>query len=177
MISCSISKDNWKVLSKNASNKYIINNTQVVSERLHDFGSSANGKLFTFIYLKHHILSIFRQGHLISKGTYIDPAVETGLMSSDKYVLNSAIISLSVEPVPLAPVPSDIIITFWHKRVSLTTRSLEWISQRSGYFYLKFRPTFLLKGAGGSADLKISKSALLSLNHHNLSNSEPIYPN
>ena len=27
-----------------------------------------------------------------------------------------------------------------------------------------------LKGAVGSADLKISKSALLSLNHHNFSN-------
>ena len=32
-----------------------------------------------------------------------------------------------------------------------------------------------LKGAVGSADLKISKSALLSLNHHNLSNTKPIY--
>ena len=32
-----------------------------------------------------------------------------------------------------------------------------------------------IKGAAGSADLKISKSALLSLNHHNVSNTEPIY--
>ena len=32
-----------------------------------------------------------------------------------------------------------------------------------------------VKGAVGSADLKISKSALLSLNHHNFSNTEPIY--
>ena len=32
-----------------------------------------------------------------------------------------------------------------------------------------------LKGAAGSADLKISKSALLLLNHHNFSNTEPIY--
>ena len=32
-----------------------------------------------------------------------------------------------------------------------------------------------LKGAAGSADLKISKSALLSLNHHNFSNTELIY--
>ena len=32
-----------------------------------------------------------------------------------------------------------------------------------------------VKGAGRSADLKISKSALLSLNHHNFSNTEPIY--
>ena len=31
------------------------------------------------------------------------------------------------------------------------------------------------KGAGRSANLKISKSALLSLNHHNFSNTEPIY--
>ena len=31
------------------------------------------------------------------------------------------------------------------------------------------------KGAVGSADLKISKSALLSLNHHNFSNTKPIY--
>ena len=31
------------------------------------------------------------------------------------------------------------------------------------------------KGAVGSADLKISKSALLSLNHHNFSNTELIY--
>ena len=32
-----------------------------------------------------------------------------------------------------------------------------------------------LKGAGLSADLNISKSALLSLKHHNFSNTEPIY--
>ena len=32
-----------------------------------------------------------------------------------------------------------------------------------------------LKRAGGSADLQISKSALLSLNHHNFSNPEQIY--
>ena len=32
-----------------------------------------------------------------------------------------------------------------------------------------------IKGAVGSADLKISKSALLSLNHHNFSNTNPIY--
>ena len=32
-----------------------------------------------------------------------------------------------------------------------------------------------IKGAVGSADLKISKSALLSLNHHNFSNTKPIY--
>ena len=31
------------------------------------------------------------------------------------------------------------------------------------------------EGAGGSADLKITKSALLSLNHHNFSNTKPIY--
>ena len=35
--------------------------------------------------------------------------------------------------------------------------------------------TLTLKGAVGSADLKISKSALLSLNHHNFSNTEPIF--
>ena len=33
----------------------------------------------------------------------------------------------------------------------------------------------LLKEAIGSADLKISKSALLSLNHHNFSNTKLIY--
>ena len=32
-----------------------------------------------------------------------------------------------------------------------------------------------IKGVVGSADLKISKSALLSLNHHNFSNTKPIY--
>ena len=32
-----------------------------------------------------------------------------------------------------------------------------------------------VKGAVGSADLKISKTALLSLNHHNFSNTELIY--
>ena len=32
-----------------------------------------------------------------------------------------------------------------------------------------------LKGAVGSADLKICQSALLSLNHHNFSNTKPIY--
>ena len=32
-----------------------------------------------------------------------------------------------------------------------------------------------IKGAVGSGDLKISKSALLSLNHHNFSNTKPIY--
>ena len=31
------------------------------------------------------------------------------------------------------------------------------------------------KGDVGSADLKISKSTLLSLNHHNVSNTKPIY--
>ena len=31
------------------------------------------------------------------------------------------------------------------------------------------------KGAVGSADLKISKSALRSFNHHNFSNTKPIY--
>ena len=33
----------------------------------------------------------------------------------------------------------------------------------------------LFKGAVGSADLKISKSALLSLNHRNFSNTNRIY--
>ena len=33
----------------------------------------------------------------------------------------------------------------------------------------------LVKGAVGSADLKISESALLSLNHHNFSKTKPIY--
>ena len=33
----------------------------------------------------------------------------------------------------------------------------------------------LLRGAIGSADLKISKSALLSLNHHNFPNTKPMY--
>ena len=32
-----------------------------------------------------------------------------------------------------------------------------------------------IKGAGRSADLKINKSAPLSLNHHNFSNTELIY--
>ena len=32
-----------------------------------------------------------------------------------------------------------------------------------------------LKGTGRSADLKINKSAPLSLNHHTFSNTEPIY--
>ena len=34
---------------------------------------------------------------------------------------------------------------------------------------------YVFKGSVGSADLKISKSALLSLNHHNFSNTKPIY--
>ena len=34
---------------------------------------------------------------------------------------------------------------------------------------------FQLEGAVGSADLKISKSPLLSLNHHNFLNTKPIY--
>ena len=33
----------------------------------------------------------------------------------------------------------------------------------------------VVKGAGGSEDLKISKSTLLFLNPHNFSNTEPIY--
>ena len=32
-----------------------------------------------------------------------------------------------------------------------------------------------VKGAAGSADLKISKSTLLSLNHRNFLNTKPIY--
>ena len=35
--------------------------------------------------------------------------------------------------------------------------------------------TYALKVAGGSADLKISESAILSLNHHNFLNTESIY--
>ena len=33
----------------------------------------------------------------------------------------------------------------------------------------------LIKGTGGSADLKINKSDPLSFNHHTFSNTEPIY--
>ena len=40
---------------------------------------------------------------------------------------------------------------------------------------LLFFVTTLFKGAVGSADLKIGKSALLSLNHHNFSNTKSIY--
>ena len=43
-------------------------------------------------------------------------------------------------------------------------RSQSLLNLARGYF----------KGAVGSADLKISKSALL-MNHHNLSNTKPIY--
>ena len=46
----------------------------------------------------------------------------------------------------------------------------------SNFGGIKFvNKTFSIKGAVGSADLKIRKSALLSLNHHNFSNTEPIY--
>ena len=38
-----------------------------------------------------------------------------------------------------------------------------------------FESNYKLSGAEGSADLKISKSALLSLNHHNFSNTESMY--
>ena len=41
-----------------------------------------------------------------------------------------------------------------------------------GFLYHK---NLKFKGAVASADLKISKSALLSLNHHNFSNTKPIY--
>ena len=45
-----------------------------------------------------------------------------------------------------------------------------------GLSRLKGKFKFLrLKGAVGSADLKISKSALLSLNHHNFLNTKPIF--
>ena len=45
-----------------------------------------------------------------------------------------------------------------------------------GFLFQTF-PTDILaiKGAVGSADLKISKSALLSLSHHNFSNTKPTY--
>ena len=41
--------------------------------------------------------------------------------------------------------------------------------------YLNLQGKLELKGAGRSADLKINKSAQLSLNHHTFSNTEPIY--
>ena len=47
----------------------------------------------------------------------------------------------------------------------------------SGVEIFKFFVFDHLKGAVGSADLKISKSALLSLNHHNCSNTKPITQN
>ena len=48
---------------------------------------------------------------------------------------------------------------------------------RQGFLTLTlFCPGFLpIKGAERSADLKISKSALLSSNHHNFSNAKPVY--
>ena len=42
-------------------------------------------------------------------------------------------------------------------------------------FSLLYQLQDSLKGAVGSADLKTSKSALLSLSHHNFSNTKPIY--
>ena len=41
--------------------------------------------------------------------------------------------------------------------------------------FIQFLTSCAIKGAGGSADLKISKSVLLFLNYHNLTNTEPIY--
>ena len=45
----------------------------------------------------------------------------------------------------------------------------------SGIEIFNFFVSDHLKGAVGSADLKISKSALLSLNRHNFLNTKPIY--
>ena len=45
----------------------------------------------------------------------------------------------------------------------------------SGIEIFNFFVSDHLNGAVGSADLKISKSALLSLNRHNFLNTKPIY--
>eukprot|EP00112_Aurelia_sp_Birch-Aquarium-sp1_P010574 Seg2253.6 transcript_id=Seg2253.6/GoldUCD/mRNA.D3Y31 product="Adhesion G protein-coupled receptor L2" protein_id=Seg2253.6/GoldUCD/D3Y31 len=58
----------------------------------------------------------WRAGHLVSSGAFIDYNAEQGLVYSSKYVINTAVISLSLEPIPKAPVASDIIITLWHKK-------------------------------------------------------------
>ena len=46
---------------------------------------------------------------------------------------------------------------------------------RKGKCTVKEIMKLTVKGAVGSADPKISKSALLSLNHHNFSNTKSIY--
>ena len=70
--------------------------------------------------------------------------------------------------------------------ITLTIKKLRMNRQKLEIFFAKFQAPFSQKifniqlyisfnGAVGSADLKISKSALLSLNDHNFSNTEPIY--
>ncbi len=60
-----------------------------------------------------------RSGHLISTGTYIHYMAEKDLVYNPKFKINSAVISLSIEPKPKSQVASDIIITFWHKQVRI----------------------------------------------------------
>ncbi|XP_065051395.1 adhesion G protein-coupled receptor L3-like isoform X2 [Rhopilema esculentum] len=58
----------------------------------------------------------WRSGHLVATGAFVDYAVEDDLIYSPKYIINSAVVSLGVIPIPKAPVASDIIITLWHRK-------------------------------------------------------------
>ena len=49
------------------------------------------------------------------------------------------------------------------------------LKSRESIYTIDFSLSLEIKGAGGLADLKISKSALLFLNHNNFSNTESIY--
>eukprot|EP00794_Sanderia_malayensis_P016711 gene16711-18405_t len=58
----------------------------------------------------------WKKGHLISTGLYIDYMAEKDLIYSEKYKINSAVLSLTIEPKPVTPIASDVIITLWHKK-------------------------------------------------------------
>jgi len=61
----------------------------------------------------------WRSGNLITNGVFIDYEAEKGLTYNPKHIINSAVISLSLLPIPKSPVPADLIITFWHKQTGM----------------------------------------------------------
>ena len=67
-----------------------------------------------------------------------------------------------------------VIMTWYFCHVREDTGGT-YLSLTSIKMHLSGKQNSLFKGAVGSADLKISKSVLLSLNHHKFSNTKPIY--
>ena len=71
--------------------------------------------------------------------------------------------------------PSHLFKSVNQTYIILTSDTAYETKEKSCNFDTGIRQQLDIKGALGSADLKISKYALQSLNHRNFSNTEPIY--